>query len=299
MFRAFLLTTILMAAHSQTASAERLVDHLGPRAVALGDSGRADAKGSSATVLNPAGLALDRRLVFSGSFGYRDTDGASIGAVSACDSTVPVPGCFYYKYLKADSGIDGMDTGRRLHEFGSSLSRILSPQIAFGLTARYFDYNSDLTGDEDTSGYATDAGLIFTPTPSLRVAAVGHNLLGSDSIAYPRGLGSGITFTPAEQLSISVDGLWNLELEDTKTGRFGGGIEYLFTGQNALSAYPIRIGGVFDRASDNGYLNAGFGFASAKIGIDIGGRKQISGSGDELIIQAGITLVGATPSPGR
>ncbi len=292
--------SLVLVLNSQDASAERLVEHLGPRALAMGEAGRADAKGAAATVLNPAGLALDRRLLFSASYGYLDTDGASIAAVSACDSTVPVPGCFYYKYLSGGSGIDGVDSKRRLHEFGSSFSRVLSQQLAFGITARYFDYNSDITGDQDESGYATDAGLIFTVASSLRIAAVGHNLLGSDATSYPRGFGTGLSFAPGGPLTVSVDSLWNLDLEDNqKSGRFGGGVEYLVAGKDGLSSYPIRLGGVFDRASDEGYLNFGLGLSSEKLGLNIGGRKQVSGVGDELIIQVGLSLVGAVPQAGR
>ncbi|MBL4633566.1 MAG: hypothetical protein JKY56_06830, partial [Kofleriaceae bacterium] len=169
-----------------------------------------------------------------------------------------------------------------------------------GITARYFDYNSDTTGDQDESGYTTDAGFIFTVASSLRIAAVGHNLLGSNATSYPRGFGTGLSFAPGGPLSISVDSLWNLELEDDqKSGRFGGGLEYLFAAQDGISRYPIRFGGVFDRASDEGYLNFGLGFSSAKLGLDIGGRKQVSGTGDEFIVQIGLSLVGAVPQARR
>ncbi len=281
-------------------AAEPLIDHLGPRALAMGESGRADAKGPASFALNPAGLALDHKLLFSANYGYRKEDKATILSASACDSTVPIAGCFYYKYLSSESGVPGLDSKRRLHEFGTSLSRILSPQLILGTTARYFDFNSNITGEKDESGYATDIGLLFLPTSSFRAALVGYNVVASDSVAFPRGVGSGLTFAPGGPLSVSVDGLWNLELpDDTTIGRYSGGAEFVFSGDSPSVGYPVRFGGVYDMGSENGYLSYGLGFFSGKVGLNVGGRKQISGDGDEFILQAGLQLIGATPSPGR
>ena len=89
------------------ADADSLNDFFGPREISVGESMRADATGARATTLNPAGLGLNSQLVFQGAYGFRPDDSATAIAASACDSTVPVPGCFYYNYFDAEPEVDG------------------------------------------------------------------------------------------------------------------------------------------------------------------------------------------------
>lgn len=293
----FLAPAILLSLSTAAlADADSLTDNLGPRAVALGDSLRAEAIGTQSTVLNPAGLALNQQLVFEGSFGYRDTDKANIGSVAACDSTTPVAGCFYYHYLNAEPGLGEMDVKRRFHEAGMTAARALSPQILMGTNTHFFDYNSNVMGEEDQRGYSIDMGLIFAPSKGVRIAGVGYNLVGTDSPQYPRGVGTGLVLRPGGgALGMSLDALWNLDRADGEdTGRYGGGVEYLLA-PTPMAAYPLRVGGVYDDLTNGGYASLGVGYSTPKMGIDIGGRKQVSGDGDELVIQAGLRIVGPTP----
>tara|TARA_R110002096_G_scaffold44524_9_gene119872 strand:- start:25708 stop:26607 length:900 start_codon:yes stop_codon:yes gene_type:complete len=293
----FLAPAILLSLSTATrANADSLTDNLGPRAVALGDSLRAESVGTQSTVLNPAGLALNQQLVFEGSFGYRDSDKANIGSVAACDSTTPVAGCFYYHYLNSKPNLGEMDVTRRVHEAGVTAARALSKQILIGTNTRFFDLNSNANGEEDQRGYSIDMGLIFAPSTGVRIAGVGYNLIGTDSPQYPRGVGTGVVLRPGGgSLGLSLDALWNLDRADGEdTGRYGGGLEYLLA-PTPIAAYPIRVGGVYDDLTDAGYASAGIGYSTPKMGIDIGGRKQLSGDGDEYIIQAGLRIVGPTP----
>ena len=65
---------VVLLQHDARADADSLNDGLGPREISVGESMRADARGALATTLNPAGLALNRELVFEGSYGYRPGD---------------------------------------------------------------------------------------------------------------------------------------------------------------------------------------------------------------------------------
>lgn len=286
------LAAILFSWSSSAIGSNSLTDYFGPREVSVGETQRADAQGSLATTLNPAGLALTRQLVFEGSYGYRGEDSASTVAASACDSTVPVPGCFYYHYFTAKPEVAGTEFSRRVHEFGIAAARSLSRRIAFGINTRYFDYESDLTGEEDSSGFAADAGLIVRATESIQVAVVGYNLVAADSVQYPMGIGAGLALRPLQQLSIALDGVWNLDApEDSSTGRYGAGIEYFFRSGDRQSGYPIRLGGVYDNEAESTYITGGLGLTTMKIGIDVGARKQVDG-GDEFIILGGLRLFG-------
>lgn len=288
---------LLVLSSFSRADADSLTDHLGPRELAVGESMRASAVGSLSTVLNPAGLALNSQLVFEGSFGYRDQDSASIASVSACDSTTPVAGCFYYHYLSSEPSLTGMDEKRRLHEGGITASRRISSNLLLGTNTHFFDYNSNVVGEEDVRGYSIDAGLIFQPAPTLSIAGVGYNLIGTDVARYPRAVGTGVSLRPGQgSLGLSMDAVWNLDADKgQRAGRYGGGGEYFLGGGQSGAGYPLRAGGVYDAGTDAGYVTLGLGYANSQIGLDIGGRKQVSGDGDELIISAGLRFIGATP----
>ena len=270
-----------------------LIDYYGPRVIGIGESNRAGAIGATSIKLNPAGLALSRQLVFDASYGFRAEDSASIVMVSACDSTVAIPGCFYYQYFSAEPTIGGNDMKRRAHEWGYTSSRLLTPQIVLGLTGRYYDYNSDLTGEEDSSGFSFDAGLIFVASPAIKIAAVGYNLIGEESPQYPRAVATGLSLQAGPMVALSMDALWNLDTADGEsTGRYGGGVQLFLRSADKLNGYPIRAGAVYDAQLGGTYLTGGIGYANPRFGIDIGARRQVDGDGDELLILAGLRVYG-------
>lgn len=282
----------LLVSTSSAAADTALSDYFGPRELSVGESMRAEATGARAITLNPAGLALTRQLVFEGSYGFRPEDSASSLAVSACDSTNALPGCYYYRYFSAEPKVGSTEFARRAHEFGVSLSRALSPQILIGVTTKYFDYNSDMLGEMDSDGFNVDAGLIFRASSAVSIGAVGYNLVGEDSPQYPRALGGGLALRPTPALGITADAVWNLETEgEASAGRYGGGIEYFYRSASKLSGYPIRAGAVYDNPTDSAWLTAGIGFTNPKMAIDIGARKQVDG-GDEVLVLGGLRLFG-------
>lgn len=288
--RVALAAALFLLSTTAVAGANSLNDHFGPREISVGESQRANAQGSMATTLNPAGLALTRQLVFEGSYGYRPTDSASTVSASACDSTVPVPGCFYYHYFTAKPEVAGMEFSRRVHEFGIAAARAVTRRISVGVNTRYFDYDSELEGEADANGFAVDAGFTLRASESIQAAVVGYNLVAEDSVQYPMGVGAGLSIRPVAQFTISADGLWNLDAEDG-TGRYGGGLEYFLQSDDRQSGYPLRLGAVYDNEIDSTYVTGGLGLTTTRIGIDIGGRKQVDG-GDELIILGSLRLFG-------
>ena len=273
------------------ADASSLNDNLGPREIAVGEASRADARGAMAISLNPAGLILSHELVFEAGYGHRPGDGANTVAVSACDSTNVAPGCFYYRYFRAEPEIGDMTFKRHVHEFGAVLSKRLSPNISIGVNTRYFRYATTMTGEDDASGFSSDVGALIN-LESFNVALVGYNVLAEDSAQYPLGIGTGISARLVNALSMNADAVWNLDApKGDSTGRYGGGFEYFLQAHNRKQGYPLRVGMVYDNGLDGTYLTAGLGFLSMKMGLDVGLRKQVSG-GDELMILASLRIFG-------
>src|SRR5690349_10029808 len=132
---ALLASSLLGSAH---ADGDALQDMLGPREIALGEAMRGGATGASAIGLNPAGLPLNRELVFEGGYGYRPSDQASLVAASICDSTAAYPGCFYYEY----AGGEEMGMHRATHIAGTTLSYPITPRVLLGSSVKYFHFAS-------------------------------------------------------------------------------------------------------------------------------------------------------------
>lgn len=277
------------AAPGARADADSLNDPLGPREVALGEGLRAGAVGAMATTLNPAGLPLTRELVFEGSFGYRPDDSAALVGLAACDSTNAMPGCFYYHYAGMSPEIAGMEQGRRTHVGGVTLSRALSPRVNLGAGVKWFDFESDVMGEDDASGFNWDVGATAKLTDIVNIAAVGYNLLGKESLEFPRAVAGGVLLRPGQGLSVGFDALWNLDREG-KTGRYGGGGEYFVSSQGGKIGYPLRLGAVHDVATGT-YVTGGLGIATLKLGFDVAARKQVA-DGDELLVTASLRVFG-------
>jgi hypothetical protein len=220
------------------ADADALLDTLGPRELAVGGSMRGGATGSMGVSLNPSGLPLNRELVFEGGYGYRAQDSQSVVGVTACDSTTAAPGCFFYNYVGASPELAGGMTGaRRAHTAGLAMSRLITPQIAFGSTLKYFDYESDLMDEADSSGVTFDAGLTARLSDLVTLGAAGYNLYGKESVNFPRGVGGGAVVRPMSKLTLSFDGLWNLD-DEQSAGRYGGGRRVLRLGAARPARHP-------------------------------------------------------------
>jgi len=293
-------TLIACLLASSSASADSLTDLLGPREIAVGEALRGGATGASAIGLNPAGLGLNRELVFEGGYGYRASDSASIIGVSACDSTSPMPGCFFYNYAGGEPTLDGMTMSRKAHVGGLALSRPITSRVLLGSTIKYFRFDSVvLAGSQatpampmetKTSGVNWDLGMTLRLTDFVNVGLTGYNLWGAESPHMSRAIGGGMLATPTPTLRFSFDMRWRLDGAE-QAARYGGGMEWFLTSNNGQTGYPIRGGALHDNNTGATYVSGGIGLAGLKWGVDIGARRQVAG-GDELTVLASMRFFG-------
>jgi hypothetical protein len=290
---AFIALAVLVLAPAP-ARADSPTDYLGPRELAVGEAMRADARGTTAITLNPAGLSLTRELVFDGTYGYTGGGDNRVHAasISGCDSTTPVAGCLYYRYYLRP----GDDSSFRVHEVGSTAARAFGQSVSGGLTVKYFDTAGP---GPDDSGFAVDAGLVVRLAETLRIGATGHNLVNGGAVQYARAVGAGLSVRLLPALSLHADGMWQIEREeddDSPTGRYGGGAEYFISSADQQAGYPLRIGVVHDVAVDATYLTGGLGIMSTNVSLDLGARKQLEG--DEITVIASLRIFGPRLVPG-
>lgn len=269
------------------AEPDSLDDVLGPREIAVGEAMRASATGATAIGLNPAGLPLNRELVFEGGYGYRASDSASLVNVSACDSTNVMPGCFFYQYAGSNPELSGMALDRSTHVVGSSLSKQLVPRVMVGATAKYYRFDSEVMDEPKAKGFTFDVGATVRLTELINFGVSGQNLFGSeDSVQFPRAIGGGVLARPLPTLALSFDSRWKTNGDGARFG--GGGEWFLRAGSYGI---PIRVGGVHDNGLDSTYISGGIGLAHMKWGLDIGARREVKG-GDETLILASMRFFG-------
>lgn len=288
------LLSLFGSAH---ADGDALVDMMGPRELALGDAMRGGATGASAIALNPAGLPLNRELVFEGGYGYRGSDQTSMIGVSACDSTSAAPGCFFYDYAAANPDLDGMSLHRHTHVGGVALAYPITPRVFLGTSIKYFHFASTMMNEPNASGFNWDLGATARLTEIVSVGVTGYNLWGDPSVQFPRAAGGGLMARPSTMFAMSFDARWKLD-GDKRGARYGGGAELFLRTASGQTGIPVRLGALHDNGLGTTYLAAGAGLTTMKLGVDIGARRAISGS-NELTLIASMRFFGprmAAPS---
>lgn len=287
-------TCLLGSAHAEPDS---LDDLLGPREIAVGEAMRAGATGASAIGLNPGGLPLNRELVFEGGYGYRASDSASLLGVSACDSTNPIPGCFFYDYAGSSPELGGMSMSRTTHVLGTALSKQVVPRISLGMTTKYYRFSSNVMDEPKSSGFVFDFGGTVRVSEMINLGLAVQNLLATEpSSQFPRAIGGGITAHPLPSLALSFDSRWKLD-GAAQRARYGGGAELFLRGSSGQMGYPLRIGAVHDNGLGATYVTGGIGLANIKWGIDVAARREVKG-GNETLILASLRFFGPRlPAP--
>lgn len=271
---------LMSSAHAE---GDALVDMLGPREIAVGEALRAGATGATAIGMNPAGLPLNRELVFEGGYGYRMSDSASLLGISACDSTNAAPGCFYYNYAGASPDLSGMEGHRRTHQAGAAFGYPISPRVAVGSTVKYFNFKDEAMPTANDSGWSWDVGTTLRLSQLFNLGIAGYNLVGADTPEYSRAVGAGILARPIPTLAVSFDARWKLE-DDDKSMRYGGGAELFLRNGSGQYGFPLRIGALRDNGLDATYISGGLGVSTLKVGIDVAARHAISGPEGTMFI---------------
>jgi len=281
-------TCLLGSAHAEPDS---LDDLLGPREIAVGEAMRGGATGASAIGLNPAGLPLNRELVFEGGYGYRRSDSASLIGISACDSTNAMPGCFFYEYAGSNPELGGMTNSRTTHVVGTALSRVIVPRVMIGGTAKYYHFDSTMPTETKGSGFVFDIGATVRVTELVNLGIAAQNLWATEkSTQFPRAVGGGLVAHPVPILALSFDSRWKLDGDD-HSARYGGGGELFLRGSGGQVGYPLRIGGVHDNGLGSTYITGGLGLVALKWGLDVAARREVKG-GDETVILASMRFFG-------
>ncbi len=267
---------IALALASQTA--EPFPQLLGPRELALGGSTVANAFGSAAARLNPAGAALGHVYVIEGAAGLGPSDDGKSGSLSICDSTkATISACLAYDYFVSQPKSGEPDQ----HQTALTLAIALGQNLFVGATGKWIRQTTP--DDELRKAYFLDAGTLLRLSDMISLGAAGTNLASSTDTEH-RQVASGMTFFLQPTLTVSGSGQW-----DTVDGvaRYACGFEYLVSAAEA--AYPIRVGYVQEERSGAKLVTFGLGYVTPRMALDVGMSKVVR-EGDELTLQVALRL---------
>lgn len=293
-------------------------DLVTPRAMAMGQSLRADATANLGPLLNPAGMTNDRAYAIEAMYGFDVRTLGSNVHLSIVDSlTSRVAAGVYYTYINTTPRITLLPGGpvkakRVGSETGLSLAMPFGDHFALGVTTKYARFTTDApnpaydasvanttvpkrivldssTGSAVADGFTFDVGLEVN-VGRFSLAAIGYNLIPLHSIEAPMSLGMGIAFRPIPSLTLALDGTVDFDkykslATDTSlakrktTGTLGGGLEWLAAGKVA-----IRAGGRWDSGRPGAWLSMGLGYVGQSFGIDVAYQQQVDAGIDSLVM---------------
>lgn len=271
-------------------------DDLGPRSLAMGEGGRADAQATDALRLNPAGMSLATLYNFAADYQIVTKNGGQTLRVAAADSTSDfrLGGGVYYAYRTSSAaGVPRLGA----HEVGLALSYPFADRVFIGATAKYFRIagGAEVDGRSRHGGVTVDIGLAIRPTPTITIGVTGHNVRDLSTVEAPVGLGYGIALAPRPDFTLVVDAAHDFTTTDPSRGvrtTVGGGGEFLIQG-----AFVARAGGGYDGGTGAGFVSAGVAGISGVGALDASVRQDLSGDRKVTFVVVGLRLFVESPRP--
>ncbi len=119
--------------------------------------------------------------------------------------------------------------------------------------------------------FTLDASIRLTITEGLHIAALGYNLIRTDSPLAPTQVGGSVSYSFGSVFSVGGDVLVDLTTFDSVEIIAGGGVEYL-----AADSIPIRVGYRRDQGRELNQFTASVGYVDRAFGLDFGLRRDIA-----------------------
>jgi len=243
------------------------------RGLSMGSGVRASAMSTSAVAYNPAALPFGRLYHLEGIVGYTAGEGRwTLGSTVVDSSTNKLAAGLSMRGLIGDGeeGYSGLD-GR------VALGFPLGNSLALGVGGRYVSLTNEAQAPEGgeatlARGFTVDAAIQLQPIESLRLAALGYNLVDVESALVPVLVGGSAALVLADVFTLGADVLVDLSTFEEAQILTGGGVEYLAGGQ-----VPLRAGYRYDRGRHLHSLTLGVGYVDQKVGVDLSFTRDVRG----------------------
>ena len=253
------------------------------RSAALNGAEMATSSSVGALFANPANMAASR--VYHASAlasiwpeAARQTYGAA--AVDSSTSSTSLTGGVAASWTQQDpDGVKRSGTDLRL-----GLAFPISQKLRLGATMKYLSFKQQGQGPLGTSpvsagldgqpivrDFGVDAGLTFQPAQYLSLGVVGFNLNSPSNGFLPTMLGGGIG-GGSQDFTLEADVLADFTTwGKTRLSMMGGG-ELL-----VAEKFPLRVGYRYDQGSKMQWLSGGAGYVDRLMAIELGVRRSVVG----------------------
>lgn len=249
------------------------------RGMALGTGVRASAAGTHALADNPANLVRGGLYHLEAFTQYDPTyKHTSLGSAVTDSMTSKLAAGFALRGLvgKNDAGRHKGFDGRL------GLAYPIIEALSVGLAFRYADIhvpNPDAVDDNPDPDiddhryrlkhFTMDAAVSIS-ADALTIAAIGSNLVQTDSPLAPRMAGGSVSYGVSDALNLGGDVMVDFDSYDNPKIFGGGGLEFF-----AGASFPLRGGYQYDQGRNRHSVTAGVGYVDQIIGIHASLRQAI------------------------
>jgi len=267
------LTIAVVTFFSGNANAQDLWSQsLGSRGLGFGDGIIATGTGADALASNPAGMGLIKSYIWENFYRYNSSVNTHLANTAFVDSYINerVAAGAYYTHRYGTREIfynnESQDIKENLAKGGVAISIKFTDYLILGVNGYYYDWEF---GDQAKDGISMDAGAIVALGQNLFFGLTAYDLFSdhSDSNPWSFGAGAGLKLLSGKIIT---------EFDTVMEGKefwFRGGAEF-FTS----SGLAFRAGGGYRQRYEQKYLTAGVGYIKPKSSIEVGVRKDFSGS---------------------
>lgn len=262
------------------------------RGLALGTGMRANSLSTQAQAENPANLPFGGLYHIESFFSYQP----SLKRIGAGGAVVDSMTGRLAAGLSARGLFGDNDSGENAGWEGRlGLGLPLADIISIGVAGRYADFTvsdpkarpehpaSELADADRTyklKAFTMDAAVSIRPIEGLSIAALGYNLIDTESPLAPLLVGGGLAFGK-NGFSAGGEVLVDVNTHKLFSGpklQMGGGLEYM-----AQGVAPFRVGYLYDQGRHQHSVTGGFGYIDQRFGAQLSLRQVVTDPKDTTI----------------
>jgi hypothetical protein len=292
-----LLASLVLGLTLATAGPAGSSPYSTPRSLGMGGALVAAPTGATALFLNPAGMPLLKGYAIEGFYDFNIQANGHVAHTSVVDSISSkwVSAGLYYNLTMLKPKVFERSLQKELtlkqqgHETGLALALALGQRFYLGTTIKYqfFKAEIDIAGEggvatprtvDRINNIGVDVGLVVIVVQGLSLGVTGTNLVPQHSAHAPLGVSVGVAYAYKQLLTAAFD--VQIDLTDPKDPLvdYHGGAEVLLSGK-----YGIRAGAWHRSFTGGTFVTAGFGYLSAKAGLDLFLQQEVAGGSETRI----------------